>query len=499
VPVASVEAVPFEAPAARSPAAEAFPELHIVPDDGGIATALAGLFSAANSSVTIGADIPARATDVIILRGLDRDGGAAQDARVLETFRQLRAFGQRHRRARSRLFLVMDTGGDFGLATSPGDRAVLGALAGLGKTAAREWPDARVRLIDLACAGTDPAVLARRVFDEMLHGGAEAEVGLASENRRVVPRLQTVARIAAPARSLTPGGAWVVSGGARGVTAPCLLALARRVPLKLALIGRTAIAQPEPADFRECRTDAALKQALLEAARRSGESLSPMELQRRARAVHGAREARATCETLRALGSEVRYLALDVGDARAVTTALDGLRAEWGPIRGVVHAAGVLADKAFHEKTDEQFQRVFGTKVDGFRALLAATQGDPLEAICCFSSVAARAGNAGQCDYAAANEALNKLCQAEQARRGATCRVRAINWGPWDGGMVGPALKSRFTAMGLRLIPVAAGAEIFADIVTGSLPVAVESVVGAVIEPATPSPSRTPAPAQSTT
>ena len=97
----------------------------------------------------------------------------------------------------------------------------------------------------------------------------------------------------------------------------------------------------------------------------------------------------------------------------------------------IVHGAGVLADKRIADKTDEQFDRVFDTKVDGLRALLAATARDPLSAICLFSSVAARTGNLGQCDYAMANEVLNKVAAAERARRGAACRVRSIGWGPW--------------------------------------------------------------------
>src|SRR5207237_351832 len=58
---------------------------------------------------------------------------------------------------------------------------------------------------------------------------------------------------------------------------------------------------------------------------------------------------------------------------------------------------------------------------------------------------------------AAANEALNKVAQAE-ARRRPGCRVVAVNWGPWAGGMVTPALRQVFAAEGIGLIPLAAGA-----------------------------------------
>jgi hypothetical protein len=100
--------------------------------------------------------------------------------------------------------------------------------------------------------------------------------------------------------------------------------------------------------------------------------------------------------------------------------------------------------------------------------LLAATAKDPLTAICLFSSVAARSGNLGQCDYAMANEVLNLVACTERARRGTSCVVRAIGWGPWEGGMVTPSLKSHFEQMGVALIPLAIGAQRFVDEITGS-------------------------------
>ncbi|NTW20454.1 MAG: KR domain-containing protein, partial [Nostocales cyanobacterium W4_Combined_metabat2_030] len=77
------------------------------------------------------------------------------------------------------------------------------------------------------------------------------------------------------------------------------------------------------------------------------------------------------------------------------------------------------------------------------RSLLTATQADPLSAICLFSSVAGRTGNAGQADYAMANEVLNRVAQAEAKRR-PNCVVKSIGWGPWAGGMVTPNLKAKF-------------------------------------------------------
>ncbi len=76
----------------------------------------------------------------------------------------------------------------------------------------------------------------------------------------------------------------------------------------------------------------------------------------------------------------------------------------------------------------------------------------------CFSSITARIGNRGQADYAMANEVLNKMAQRESFLR-KECRVVSINWGPWDGGMVGDSLRREFERSRISLIPLKAGAQ----------------------------------------
>jgi hypothetical protein len=153
------------------------------------------------------------------------------------------------------------------------------------------------------------------------------------------------------------------------------------------------------------------------------------------------------------------------------------IRARLGPITGIVHGAGVLADKRLAEKSADDFQRVFGAKIGGLRALLAATADDPLHVICLFSSVAARTGNAGQADYAMANEVLNRVAH-ELAHTRPGCVVKSIGWGPWAGGMVTPVLKAKFDEMGVPLIPLENGARRFVDELQQADRSEVETVIG---------------------
>jgi hypothetical protein len=118
----------------------------------------------------------------------------------------------------------------------------------------------------------------------------------------------------------------------------------------------------------------------------------------------------------------------------------------------------VLADSLIADKTEEQFERVYGTKVAGLRNILAVLTPGDLRALVLFSSSTGRFGRAGQVDYAIANEVLNKSAQC-LARQFPRCRVVSVNWGPWDGGMVTPGLKKRFDQEGVGLIPLERGGE----------------------------------------
>jgi acyl transferase domain-containing protein len=361
------------------------------------------------------------------------------------------------------LVTVQDTGGDFGLGGS--DRAEFGGLAGLAKTAAQEWP-AATKAIDIQRGERSVDEIADAIVSEMMRGGIEPEVGLqfdAQQGRwnRLMPT--SVPRAVAPTAPVIDRDTVIVAtGGARGVTAACLVALAQSRGGRYALLGRTPLAE-EPAAVRGITDDAGLKRALLTAAQqKGGPPPTPAELGRQVAAVQAGREIRETMARLVGAGASASYVPVDVNDPAAVEAALASIRQSLGPIGAVVHGAGVLADKLIAEKTDEAFDRVYQTKVAGLRTLLSATQDDPLKAILLFSSVAGRCGNRGQVDYSMANEVLAKVAAREAARR-PDAIVRALQWGPWEGGMVTKELKARFDSLGVPLIPLVAGARFLVD------------------------------------
>ena len=452
-----------------------------ITDDGhGVAAALAQRLGAQGARVAVVETVPPEAAGVVLLDGLrtcnDTSTALGLNRRA---FQAARAFAPRASKDGGLFVTVQDTGGDFGVTGVDGESVWTGGLAALAKTAAQEWPSARVKAIDLERGRRPVAKLAAAIVQELVAGGDEIEVGLRKDGRRTT--LAAVAEPVVPVRPVVNEQSVIVAtGGARGVTAASLLALARRARPRIVLMGRTPIAE-EPAVCRGVEGDAALKKALLAEASARGEALRPADLGARVDGILRSREVRETLAALEAAGSPARYVAVDARDAGAVREALVTVRADWGPITGIVHGAGVLADKRLTDKTVEQFDLVFDTKVGGLRTLLEATADDRLTVICLFSSVAARAGNPGQSDYAMANEVLNKVGAREYRRRGGACLVTSINWGPWEGGMVTPALAAEFARRGVSVLPVATGARMFCEELEAAPSANVEVVIGGLL------------------
>jgi acyl transferase domain-containing protein/acyl carrier protein len=133
-------------------------------------------------------------------------------------------------------------------------------------------------------------------------------------------------------------------------------------------------------------------------------------------------------QKLRARGANVVTRSLDVGDEAQLRSLLDDIASSLPPLRGVVHAAGVLDDALVDRLTEERFRTVMRGKVEGARLLDRLTAGLELDFFVLFSSVAAVLGSPGQGNYAAANAMLDALA-ADRVARGLP--GVSIAWGPW--------------------------------------------------------------------
>ncbi len=158
----------------------------------------------------------------------------------------------------------------------------------------------------------------------------------------------------------------------------------------------------------------------------------------------------------------MRYYSVDVRDAEAVQTMIDDVQQHVGAITGLMHGAGVLADKSIVEKTVADYDSVVSTKIDGLQSLISCTIPEQLKHLILFSSAAGFYGNEAQSDYALANEILNKFAHQFKSLY-PICHVVSFNWGPWDGGMVTPELKRLFEQRNVKVIPIDVGSKIMAN------------------------------------
>ncbi len=350
--------------------------------------------------------------------------------------------------------------GFFGLkGMGPETQPASGGLAGLSKTASLEWPEVQCKAMDVTTAlvGVDVDAVVDEIFRE-----GPLEVGLTATGRvtlELAPRAIISANVSDdPSRELVKDDVIVLSGGARGVTAAVARELAQTFGSKLVLLGRSPEPTDEPDWLRGQNTEADIKKEIVA---RTVNGASPKHVGEEYARLMANREIRQTLDDL-ARVAHVEYHSVDVRNGEAVRSILTDVRAKLGPITGLVHGAGVLADQLIEDKTAEQFSRVFGTKVAGMTALVDAVEVDALKFVIFFSSSTARFGRKGQVDYAVANEVLNKAAWQLAAKIPAA-RVVSVGFGPWDGGMVTPSLAKVFRDEGVGLIDLKEGSRALID------------------------------------
>ncbi|MFJ8744846.1 SDR family NAD(P)-dependent oxidoreductase [Embleya sp. NPDC127516] len=451
----------------------------LITDDGtGVAECLAETLRREGIKVSVTDRVTEDSTAVIVLAGLrEIDPEQDPDAPTREVFTTLHTIAEAMERRGGVLVVVQDTGGAFGTSGIRGREGCAG-IAALARTAANEWAHASIKTIDIERAARAPQDLAQAIATELLHGDDTTDVALTADGSRALLRGTTETLGTPRPLDLGPDPVIVVTGGARGITASCLIALAGAHRPKFLLLGRTRPVD-EDDELRGAADETAIRKVLSNRRdENTGATPTLAELAVASGRVLASREIRTTLDLLAVAGAETRYVTADATDRERVFEALAEVRRDWGPITGIIHAAGVIADSNISDKTQAQFTSVYDTKVRGFRTLLELTDNDPVRLVCAFSSVSARLGTAGQSDYAAANQAMEQITATEAAHR-PECTVRAVAWGPWAAGMVSPAHAEHFRRLGVPLLEESAGVQAFMTELEQSGPACVSIAAGA--------------------
>jgi acyl transferase domain-containing protein/acyl carrier protein len=161
----------------------------------------------------------------------------------------------------------------------------------------------------------------------------------------------------------------------------------------------------------------------------------------------GARE---LVDNLTGSGARVTVAACDAADRAALADLIAGLPAEY-PLRGVVHAAGVLDDCVLDAADPGRFETVLRPKTTAAVNLHDLTAGLDLRMFVLFASIVGTVGGPGQGSYAAANAVLDALAERRAA---AGLPALSLAWGPWGevGMAADAAIQERVRRSGARAL-----------------------------------------------
>lgn len=377
---------------------------------------------------------------------------------------------------------VIRQDGAFGTNNSGHDAVLGGGLTGLTKSLNLEWPGVFCRTIDLS-PKLDAAVAAEKICGELYDPNrCLLQTAYGEDEKRSTLVAEPVALFQEPTLSapINRSSVFLVTGGGRGITASCVNQLAATFHCTFILLGRTALPASDPAWAHGLTEPAELKRRAMETLKTADEKPLPRLVERMVSDVLAQREIRANLAYLQEQSATAFYRAVDVTDAAAVKVVLNQLTPVTGPVTGLIHGAGRLADKRIDQKTEGDFDAVFDVKIQGLAAVMQALAVEHLRHVVLFSSVAGFYGNIGQTDYAMANEVLNRFAYLFR-KSVPLAQVVSINWGAWDSGMVSPELKTMLLAQGVSFVPSNEGPQALVDQLSGQAADQVQVILGGTL------------------
>jgi acyl transferase domain-containing protein/acyl carrier protein len=289
-------------------------------------------------------------------------------------------------------------------------------LWGFARTMALEAPDLLAAIVDLS-ADALPESCAMHLLAEILDADDEEQIAV-RDSGRYVARLvrQSPAGTGGPPHRFSDRSAYLITGGLGGIGLRVARWMAERGAGCLVLLGRRGLL-PNGAEADDARP--------------------------------GVAHPRRVVDELRAMGVQVHVVSADVGDSEQMARLFGRFGSQWPALRGVVHAAGVIAPKPLAELVRHDLSSVCEAKVSGTWNLHTLTRDLPLDFFVLFSSASSLLGARELAHYAAANHFLDAFATYERRRGRPVC---CINWGWWAGGWQDERLAAQFRRAGLNAI-----------------------------------------------
>jgi acyl transferase domain-containing protein/thioesterase domain-containing protein len=283
------------------------------------------------------------------------------------------------------------------VADEPVLRPTRALLAGPCGVIPKELTNVRCRNIDLDDLGTDAA---DKVLAELQSQSIESPVAYRKDGRWVQTFVKSRETENQKSVALRERGVYLITGGLGGIGLTLAESIAKSVQARLVLLGRSAFPARESWDeWLSAHADR-----------------DPIARQiKKIRAIEDA-------------GAEVMVATADVCDSKAMQRVAHQVHEQFGPINGVIHAAGVLEDAPMLQKDRASAAGVLAPKVRGTLVLESVLQRDPIDFFFLMSSVSSHLAPTGQVDYTAANAFLDAFARSRS--KGST-RVVSIQWPRW--------------------------------------------------------------------
>ncbi len=297
-------------------------------------------------------------------------------------------------------------------------------LGGLAAVIAAEHPDLHGLTVDLDPSG-ELVHDVEALVEELLTPSRENQVAIRKQRRHVPRLVRRRIEPSAGSRSLRADATYLITGGTGSLGLLVAQWMVERGARHLVLVGRRNAPDSAIGRLEEMERD----------------------------------------------GARIELMVADISRGDAAARVGTRLRALAHPLRGIVHAAGIVDDGILVQQDWARVASVLAPKVLGAWNLHTLSEGHVLDFFVLFSSAAAWLPSEGQGSYSAANAFLDALAHYRKAKG---LPALSINWGPWEGtgmaGRAGALAWQRWRTWGISPIARREGLEVLECLLQGGDP-----------------------------